>query len=96
MRDVVIQSVAIVVAGVALAAAMVRGAQVIANSGRYALVQSGESVAVLDTRNGLLQTFERSDQAPHVFRYIGNDSRNLHLGRIERAGKSEGAAEDRR
>jgi hypothetical protein len=44
---------------------------------------SGETVVVVDRRTGLVQTFARSPQAPHVFMFVGSDSRTLARTRRE-------------
>ncbi len=77
MRDSTIQAAAVVVAALAVAASVLRGAKAISDN-QYEAVAIGDVVAVLDRQNGQVQTFAMSDKT-HTFEYVGVHSRGIHL-----------------
>jgi hypothetical protein len=75
MRDAYIYAVAIVLAGAAVGIGISQGAEEFAlRRNRYAIAAVGNTVAVLDVRNGHVQTFRRTQG---LFLYQGTDSRGI-------------------
>jgi hypothetical protein len=80
MRAALIQGAATLLAGLAVASGLVRGASALARLDRFAIASADGVIAVLDTRTGLVQTFERPGTG-RAFAFVGADSRNLALKR---------------
>jgi hypothetical protein len=82
MRDAFINGAAIVLAGVAVGVGIWRGAEELAlRRDRYAIAANEYGVAVVDVRNGQVQTFKRTHG---VFLYQGTDSRGMSEKRSDR------------
>jgi hypothetical protein len=84
MQDGLVQRVVTFLAGALAGGLAVWALNDGAAADRYAIAAAGRTIAVLDTRTGQVQTFERSGEAG-ILTYRGVDSRRLHLARRERA-----------